>query len=425
MNTVTKGIIFILDGLGDRPCTELNGATPLEAADTPCLDLLAARGQTGLMDPLLAGLPVDTHTGVGILFGMPPTEAITLCRGPIEAAGIGLTRLPGDLLFRANLATVSPKQHHFEIIDRRAGRISDQVEVLCQSLQNIEVGNQIHASLYPATQHRCVLRLRGPHLSAAISDTDPGGKTTTQHILPCQPQHENDESARITAEAVNTFTSAAHRILNTHPVNLERTQQGTPSANGVLMRGAGMHQPHKNLLSHLDIKVAVISGESTILGLARLFGFTRLSDPRFTALPDTDLTLKLKTVKQALENHDLVYLHLKGTDTAAHDKNPQLKRDFISAFDAALGKMQFDNTLIGICADHSTDSVRGEHSGDAVPILIYNPFGRRDITKHYNETDCAQGALNRLTAQSYLTSILDGMGRLGNFKPSSIDYFAK
>ncbi|MEK6832490.1 MAG: hypothetical protein AABY32_00455, partial [Nanoarchaeota archaeon] len=36
-----KGILVILDGLGDLPNKQLNDMTPLEAAQTPNLDFLA------------------------------------------------------------------------------------------------------------------------------------------------------------------------------------------------------------------------------------------------------------------------------------------------------------------------------------------------------------------------------------------------
>jgi 2,3-bisphosphoglycerate-independent phosphoglycerate mutase len=418
-----KGLVIILDGLGDRPCPELNGLTPLEFADTPTLDQLSATHQSGLMDPLLAGLPVDTHTGVGILFGLPPSEAAYLCRGPIEAAGIGLDLEFGDLLFRANLATTSLHDHHFSIIDRRAGRISTEVNELCQALQNIDVGYGILASLFPATQHRCVLRLRGPQLSAKISDTDPGGKNVESGILVSQAEFSDDSTAKHTAAAVNRFTEIAHQILNSHPVNLQRVNAGLQPANGVITRGVGAHQDFKNILSYLNLKVAVVAGESTILGLGKLFNFTCLTDTSFTSLPDTDLDRKLSFAKQALKTHDLVYLHIKGTDTAAHDRNPRAKADLIARFDQSLGLIDLDEVVVGICADHSTDSFRGEHNGDPVPILIKNPLGRKDKVDQFNETECTLGGLGRLTAQSFLTSILDAMGCLSNYKPSELEFY--
>ncbi len=418
-----KGLVIILDGLGDRPCAELHGKTPLEYAQTPVLDKIVESNQCGLMDPLLPGLPVDTHTGVGILFGLPPTDASYLCRGPIEAAGIGLDLQFGDLLFRANLSTVEKHHSGYKIIDRRAGRIRDNVDSLCSALQNIDVGHDITASLYPATQHRCVLRFRGPQLSPLISDTDPGGKGIDSGILISEPNLSGDQTSLQTADAVNRFTDISHEILSAHPVNKSRLENQQLPANGVITRGVGEYQNFKNILSYLKLDVAVIAGESTILGLSNLFNFSSITDDSFTSLADTDLDKKLSFAVDALKTHDLAYIHIKGTDTTAHDKNPLAKAEIINRFDTALGKINLDNIILGVCADHSTDSYRGEHNGDPVPVLIHNPLGRRDLVKHFNETDCSAGSFGRLTAQSFLTSVLDAMGCLANYKPSEMAYY--
>ncbi len=418
-----KGLVIILDGLGDRPCPGLNGLTPLEIADTPVLDLLAKSSQCGLMDPLLPGLPVETHTGVGILFGLPPGEAARLCRGPIEAAGIGLDLQYGDLLFRANLATVKRQGSKYEIIDRRAERINDEVASLCGVLQDIELGRGIRASLFPATQHRCVLRLRGPQLCAQISDTDPGGTGADSAILLSTPDSPGDTIAQHTAAAVNRFTEISHEILSSHPANLARLKAGQLPGNSVITRGAGVHQNFQNILSYLNLRVAVVAGERTVLGLGNLFDFTCITHSSFTALPDTDLNKKLGQAKTALENHDLVYVHIKGTDTTAHDRDPHGKAALIGRFDRALGEIDLDGIILGVCADHSTDSYRGEHSGDPVPVLIRNPSGRKDLVVRFNETHCAAGGLGRLTAQGFLVSVLDAMGCLSNYKPSGTAFY--
>ncbi len=418
-----KGLVIILDGLGDRPCRELDGKTPLEFAHTPTLDQLAKNNQCGLMDPLLPGLPVETHTGVGILFGLPAHTVAHLCRGPIEAAGIGLDLQVGDLLFRANLATVEKHGSGFHIKDRRAGRIRENVDGLCHALENIEVGNNILASLHPATQHRCVLRLRGTPLSAQISDTDPGGKAINRGILISKANESGDEIAHHSATAVNRFTEMAYDILSSHAINQTRTQNNQPPANGVITRGVGSHKNFNNILNHLHLKVAVIAAESTILGLGNLFGFTTLTDPAFTALPDTDVDKKLAFAKTALETHDVVYLHIKATDTTAHDRNPHAKAEIINRFDTALAKLDLQHIVFGVCADHSTDSYRGEHNGDPVPVLIHNPLGRKDRVKRFNETDCIAGSLTRLTAQGFLTSVLDAMGCLSSYSASEMAYY--
>ncbi|MCY3768826.1 MAG: 2,3-bisphosphoglycerate-independent phosphoglycerate mutase [Gammaproteobacteria bacterium] len=418
-----KGIVFILDGLGDRPCTELDRCTPLEYADTPYLDKLARLNQCGLMDPVLPGLPVDTHTGVGILFGLSPHDATHLSRGPIEAAGIDLKPQWGDLLFRANLATVEKDGDHYRILDRRADRIRDGVIELCQALQELKVGDNLFASLFPATQHRCVLRMRGPRLSAEISDTDPTGKAVHKGILQARSRNSKDENSQKTADAVNEFTRLSHHILSRHPLNLQRIHQGENPANGVLTRGVGAYRDFSSTLSYLRIKAAVIAGESTILGLARLCGFTALSDPSFTALPNTDLRKKLDFAHSALKTHDLVYVHIKATDTTAHDRDPAAKARFISHFDSVLEQSDMEAHVIAVCADHSTDSLYGEHSGDPVPVLLHNPVGRQDLADQFGEKTCSMGALGRLNGQGFLLSTLDAMGCLPNLKPSDMTVY--
>ncbi len=424
-----KGLVFILDGLGDRPCPQLNGKTPLEAAATPTMDHLALHNQCGMMDPLRPGLAADTHTGVGMLFGLPPKDALRLRRGPIEAAGINLELRRGDILLRANFATVEKQARGYRIMDRRAGRISDEAAPLCAALQDVPVAPGITASLHAATQHRAVLRLRGEAdgepLSAQISDTDPGGHAMQRGILQAapSPSASPDAAAARTAQALNCFTQRAHAILQKHPVNARRLAQGKPPANGIIARSAGRHQPLPNLLTDIGLKVAAVAGEMTILGLAKLFDFACYHSPLFTSLPDTDLAEKLRLGEQALATHDLVFVHIKGTDTAAHDKNPALKAEFIARFDRELGNLNLKSHIIGVCADHSTDSLRGEHNGDPVPVLLANPGGRRDLVKRYNETDCIAGALSRITAQDFLTVLLDAMGALAlsNYAPMEME----
>ncbi len=423
MHNPLKGLVIILDGLGDRPNQHLNGLTPLEYANTPTLDQLAKHGQSGLMDPLLPGLPVDTHTGVGILFGLPPDEAVTLDRGPIEASGIGLDSRAGDLLLRCNLATVEKRGDQYHIRDRRAGRINRSVDTLCASLHEIPVGDDITASLYPATGHRCVLRLRGATLSARIKDTDPGGKSAEKILLECQAHTLTDHDAVRTAQAINRFTRLSHQILDNHPLNRERVEAGALPANAIITRGAGIHRDLKKQHACRNLSVAVVAGESTILGLGQMLGFSTITDPAFTSLPDTDLDRKLKLGLAALQTRDLVYIHIKGMDIAAHDRDPQGKAGLIARFDTALGKLDTRNLVVGICADHSTDSRLGEHTGDPVPVAIYNPFGRRDRVDQYNETECISGSLGRITAQGFLVSVLDAMGCLSNFKSSEIGLY--
>ena len=65
-----KKILFIvLDGLGDRPVAELGDRTPLEAADLPHLNRLAASGQQGTVITVGKGIAPESDVAVMAILG--------------------------------------------------------------------------------------------------------------------------------------------------------------------------------------------------------------------------------------------------------------------------------------------------------------------------------------------------------------------
>ncbi|MDD2643750.1 MAG: phosphoglycerate mutase, partial [Methanobacteriaceae archaeon] len=125
-----KGIILVMDGMGDRPLKELDNQTPLQAANTPNMDKMAERGITGIMDSIRPGIIPGSDTAHLSILGYDPYEVYT-GRGPFEASGVGLDVIPGDIAFRCNFSTAD---ENGIITDRRAGRIregtKDIVDVL-------------------------------------------------------------------------------------------------------------------------------------------------------------------------------------------------------------------------------------------------------------------------------------------------------
>jgi len=406
-----KGLIVILDGLGDRPSPDLDGQTPLEAADTPFMDSLVSRGSCGLVDPLYPGVPVDTHTGCAALMGVAPEDQRRLARGSVEAAGIGLDVEPGDVVVRANFATLGDDQ---VIIDRRAGRISKGVESLCQSLENLVIADSVLASVFPASHHRAVLRLRGPNLSSAITDTDPGcgGDSRVQVSRALDPA---DENAVNTAVILNEFSHRAQDILQQHPINQQRFSTGEPVANGMLFRGVGTVFHPRNLLTHLGLKTVVITGERTLNGLGKLSGFDVIQQAAYTGMPDTDLSGKFHAAQQALEDNDLVYVHIKATDILSHNMDAPGKKVFLEKVDTAFSILSDADCVIGIAADHSTDSNSGRHCGDPVPAVLWSSGSRVDGETAFGETACIQGGLGRISGNGFLLTALDHMGVLTNY----------
>ncbi len=420
---VHHGLLIILDGMGDRPIDLFDGATPLEAAHTPNLDRLASDGQCCLVDPLGPGIPVGTHTGAGALMGLGPDCVRELRRGPIEAAGVGMEVNLGDVALRANFATLHADGRGWQVLDRRAARIRSGVHELASVLRDVDLGDGIRANLEPATEYRAVLRLSGSGLSDAISDTDPGDSAEEQRMLTSRPLVPGDGSAERTAEALNRFMGEAYERLSAHPVNERRRSLGEPLANGVIARGAGTVTELRGIVGNLGLKAAVVAGERTLLGLGVQLGFQPVTAPEFTSHVDTDVAGKVAAARRALQEHDLVFLHFKAPDICSHDRDPLAKKEFFERVDAELGWTVDGELVVGVAADHSTDSASGHHCGDPVPALLYRPAGRRDGCASFGEGGCMQGGMGRMTSASFLVSLLDAMGVLPNFHPGERRYF--
>src|SRR5438874_7089939 len=100
-----KYAIIIPDGAADDPLPELNGKTPLEAADTPNMDRIAMEGRVGLARTVPEGFESGSDVATMCLLGYDPAKYHT-GRAPLEAAAQKIPLTPTDWVFRCNLVTV-------------------------------------------------------------------------------------------------------------------------------------------------------------------------------------------------------------------------------------------------------------------------------------------------------------------------------
>lgn len=101
----TKYIVLIPDGMADDPLEELGGLTPLEAARTPNMDVLAGRGIVGRVCNVPAGMSPGSDVAVMSVLGYDPAGYHT-GRAPLEAPAIGVDLEPGRVAYRMNLVTI-------------------------------------------------------------------------------------------------------------------------------------------------------------------------------------------------------------------------------------------------------------------------------------------------------------------------------
>lgn len=409
-----KGIFVILDGLGDLPHKLLNEQTPLEAAQTPNLDFLAARGALGYMYPIKPGFIPESDEAIVSLFG---NDLISSSRGQLEARGSDLKLTRGDLAFRVNFGTIDSLEKG-NIIDRRAGRTltTEEASILAKAINKIKLPCEF---VFKSTiQHRAALVFRG-----GFSDNVLGNDLTyiqgmnlySNKIVKCKPL-DDDENSQYSANVVNEFLEKAHAVLNNHPINIERARKGLLPANFLLVRGAGIEPPklkqYKKWVSSSYMPLEI--GFSNVCGMKN-YSFEY---PELTGIDAYENLWKglrkackhaSNVIQKNIKRADYAYIHIKETDDPGHDNKPIEKKLMLEYIDITLFRylrsiVTQNKIKVVVTGDHSTPCKFKAHSADPVPVLFYN-LGQVPVPKKFCEKECRKGELGRIMGNELLQKV--------------------
>ena len=239
-----KALLVVLDGLGDRPIKAFGNKTPLEAANTPALDSLAAKGKTGLIE-VIKGVAPESDAAILTLLGYDPHKYYT-GRGTLEGVGAGVEFHDGNLALRCNFATSSDGR---KLVDRRVARslTSREAAELGKAInEGVKLTNATF-SFKTSVAHRAVLVIKsGQKLSGKITNTDPAYEIRSgiPHALAkfdmvVQKARPLSKDAEQSASLVNEFTEKSYQMMKNHPVNAARRKKGLLEAKKIFKRGGG------------------------------------------------------------------------------------------------------------------------------------------------------------------------------------------
>ena len=119
-----KRIIIHGDGMADWACEDLGGRTPLEAARKPNMDVIATRGELGLVATIPDGMLPGSDVGTMTMLGYDPALYHT-GRAPIEAASQEI-RSPSASASRSPIDSARSGARSFHRRWRRARRPCDR-----------------------------------------------------------------------------------------------------------------------------------------------------------------------------------------------------------------------------------------------------------------------------------------------------------
>ena len=356
-----KYVVLISDGMADYPVEELDGLTPLEAADTPHMDTLAARGRVGLVRNVPPGMSPGSDVAVMSVLGFDPARYYT-GRAPLEAPAMGVELEPGQIAYRMNLVTIFDNK----MADFSAGHISnDEAAVLVNALQSSMDSDEFR--FYPGTSYR--------HLMVTIDSNLLKMLCTPPHDIIGQSIETYLPRGR-KAQRLLDLMDRAGKILKDHEINVRRKEAGENPANSVWLWGQGIRPDMPFFKDVYGINGAIISAVPLLRSLSQYLGLELIGVEGITGYYDTNYKGKGLGALRALQKHDLVCVHVEAPDEAGHSGDTKSKKEAIERIDEeVLGTIldDLDNYAewrVLVLADHPTPIAKRTHTAEPAPFVL-------------------------------------------------------
>jgi len=399
-----KHIIILGDGMADEPIAAFGGKTPLQAASTPYMDLLAKNGKTGLLSTVPHGFKPGSEIANLEVLGYDVRKSFE-GRGSLEAASMGIPINEGEMAMRCNLICIQDGK----IKNHSAGHISnEEAKELVEFLQK-ELGNDTF-SFYNGVSYRHLLKMKGgdKRIDCTPPHDVPGTPFKDVMIKAAVPE------AQETADKLNALILKSMELLPTHPVNLKRAAEGKDMANSIWPWSPGYKPAMQTMGEKFGIKDGtVISAVDLIKGIGVYAGLKPVEVEGATGLFDTNYEGKAAAAIEALRHGDFVFLHVEASDEAGHDGNPELKKTTIEYLDKRIIGPVYEEVskwetpvAIAVLPDHPTPCAIKTHTDKPVPFLIYKPGMQADAVRVFDEESVKQGGYGHLYGEEFIKEFL-------------------
>jgi 2,3-bisphosphoglycerate-independent phosphoglycerate mutase len=353
-----KRLLLVPDGMADEPQAALGGKTPLEAARTPFMDTLARGGICGLVKTVPEGMAPGSDVANLAVLGYDPAACYT-GRSPLEAAGIGVELGPDDVAYRLNLVTIAGGL----MKDNTAGHIGSDEARHCVEALKAQLGSGAF-EFHVGVSYRHLLVWRGGA------------------VVPCTPPHDildmpvaghlPGEEAGVAGEGTPAATLTA--LQEAADAVLGHERPGTSA----WFWGEGTAPRIAPFREHFGLSGAVVGAVDLVRGIGRLAGLDVVDVPGATGGLDTDYGAKARAALAALEDHDLVWVHVEAPDEAGHMGDLGEKMRAIERVDAEIlaPVLAWSNERPGVLVvpDHLTPLRTRTHAAGPVPFVISEPL---------------------------------------------------
>lgn len=378
-----KYVIVLGDGMADEPIQELDGKTPLEYANTPMMDMLAAKAEIGLVHTIPEGMKPGSDTANLSVIGYDPKKYYT-GRSPLEALSIGVDMKATDVALRTNMVTISEDDVPYEektIIDHSSGEISTEDAAIL--LEAVKEGLKKEGyEFYLGTSYRHLLIWDKGEVVELTAPHDVLGQTIGQYL----PEDK----------VLRDMMVKSYNILNNHPVNVKRAEAGLNKANFLWFWGAGTRPALSSFEEKTGKKAVMISAVDLLKGIAVGASMHNIEVEGANGGLHTNYEGKAQAAVDALtkDGYDFAYVHVEAPDEMGHQGSVERKVKAIENLDQRVIKKVVEGLEASgedfrllVLPDHPTPIRVRTHTSSPVPYMLYDSTDVKDNTWHYNEKD--------------------------------------
>jgi 2,3-bisphosphoglycerate-independent phosphoglycerate mutase len=378
-----KYIVVLGDGMADEPLSVLENRTPLKAAQTPQLDLLAKLSELGLAYTIPEGMKPGSDTANLAVLGYNP-KVYYSGRSPLEALSIGVDMKSTDIAIRCNVVTLSEDENSYEertILDHSSGEISTEDAAILIDAVKKELENGSYKFFVGTSYRHLTIWDQGEVVDLA-QPHDILGKVIGEYL----PKET----------ALRQMMEKSYDILNNHPINVARKAKGLNKANSLWFWGAGTKPALTSFEEKNHIKGAMISAVDLLKGIAIGAGMKVVEVPGADGTLHTNYEGKAMAAVKILldEDYDFVYIHVEAPDEMGHQGNVANKVKSIEYLDQRVIKVVMEEMKkVGadyrmlVMPDHPTPIWCRTHTSDPVPYLLYDSTAEQDNKWLYNESE--------------------------------------
>jgi len=376
----TKYAIIIPDGAADEPLEQFSGQTALEAAEIPNMDKISTLGRQGLVQTIPDGMEAGSDVAQMSLLGYDPSRYYS-GRAPIEAVARNIKLSLEDWVFRCNLVTIADGK----MADHSAGHIStaeagNLIKELAEKLGN----NQI--TFHVGVSYRHLLVFKGINFDV---QTYPPHDYIGKAIEKILPRGKG-------ADILIDLMARSQQLFDNHDINKVRRDLGENQVSSIWLWGQGKKAQLERFEKRFGINGAAITAVDLVRGLSKLIGFDLIDVPGATGFIDTNYQGKASAAIEALNEYDMVFIHIEAPDEASHNGNAEMKKKAIEQIDKHIvgpvleALQKYESWRILVMPDHPTPVRTCAHSAEPVPFAMAGDSISGILHTTFGETNAAK-----------------------------------